>query len=180
MSDIFVISDTHFGHANILTFKDLEGGLIRPSFSNIDEMDEFIIDNWNKTVKPTDKIYHLGDFSFGGKANIAKYANRLNGKKRLVLGNHDYNAKEYIRHFEKVMSWRQLGMFDIPVYMCHFPLMPEAFNYRHRTLGINIHGHIHEKNLEHPSKCHFNACVERINYTPISIETIITETKKSR
>lgn len=179
MSNIFVISDTHFGHEKCLTFKDKKGELIRPEFSCVEEMDETIIDNWNKTVKPEDKVYHLGDFSFGGKHNIKKYSERLNGHKRLILGNHDYEAKDYVNHFEKVMSWRHLGKFDMPVYLCHFPLRSEAYDYRDDRRGINIHGHLHEKQLNGNPPTHVNVCVEQIRYTPITIEEIISRIKKS-
>ena len=64
-NNVWVISDTHFGHKNILSFKDKDtGDAIRGKvFSSIDEMDETLIDNWNRVVKPGDKIYHLGDFN---------------------------------------------------------------------------------------------------------------------
>lgn len=171
---IFVISDQHHCHSNILTFKDIKGDLIRPGFNSIEEMDELIIENYNKTVGDNDSVYHLGDFCLGGKDNISRIASRLRGKKRLVLGNHDYEAKLYYPHFQKVMSFRQFGdLFKLPVYLCHFPLMEVAYNYRHRIMGINIHGHIHTNETE--SVYHKNVCVEKINYTPIAIESIIDE-----
>ena len=78
--NIWVISDTHFGHANILSYSD------RP-FSNVTEMDEYMVTAWNETVKDGDIVYHLGDvyFSSVGAQNLPK----LKGRKRLVLGNHD-------------------------------------------------------------------------------------------
>ena len=71
--NIFVISDTHFSHVNILKFKNAAGELNRPGFDSPDHMNEVIIENWNKTIKSDDIIYHLGDFTFGGKQNIAKF-----------------------------------------------------------------------------------------------------------
>ena len=89
MRDIWLISDTHFGHENILGFRHggRDGPLIRGSrFSSVEEMDEAMIENWNKTVKPGDKIYHLGDVFFGPKDEFIKKWKRLNGQKRLILG----------------------------------------------------------------------------------------------
>ena len=43
MSDIWLISDTHFGHANCLKFTDESGQRIRPEFATCDEMDEAIV-----------------------------------------------------------------------------------------------------------------------------------------
>lgn len=172
-SNIFVISDTHFSHNNILTFKDEKENLIRPGFSSIEDMNELIIYNINKTLKPNDILYHLGDFCFGNWKNIAKLAPRLICRKRLILGNHDYEAKYYYPHFEKVMSWRQFGEYKIPLYLCHYPLDEAAFNYRHvvtRKPGINIHGHLHNNLTDKPY--HVNVCVEHTNYMPVALEDI--------
>ena len=88
MRDIWVISDTHFQHANILTFKESETGkLVRGHlFDNVDQMDECMMDNWNSVVKPGDLVYHLGDVFFGNKETFIKKWKLLNGSKRLVLG----------------------------------------------------------------------------------------------
>lgn len=171
MRNIFVISDTHFFHKNILGFLKEDGTPVRPGFSSVEEMNETIIDRWNKTVKPDDIVYHLGDFTFGNKKNIP-IANRLFGKKRIILGNHDYEAREYYPFFDKVMSWRQFGEYKIPLFLCHYPLDESAFNYRTRKQGLNIHGHLHEKASTRPD-IHVNVCVEKTNYTPINLEDIV-------
>ena len=45
MSNIWVISDTHFRHSNILNFIDHNTGkLVRPMFTDVDAMDEHIIE----------------------------------------------------------------------------------------------------------------------------------------
>ena len=174
MRNIFVISDTHFSHKNVLTFRDKNGDLIRPGFTDVQDMDERIIMNWNNTVKPNDIVYHLGDVAFALHTKpLDRILPRLMGRKRLILGNHDYDAKDYIPYFEKVMSWRQFGpdMFKYPVILTHFPLHEAAFAYRDGGNGINIHGHIHEK--DEPSANHRNVSVEKINYTPVAIEDIL-------
>lgn len=172
---IFVISDTHFNHHKVLTFRGLDGQLIRPGFKDSQEMDEIMIQNWNKVVKPNDSVYHLGDVAFAIKKNdvLNRIIPRLMGRKRLVLGNHDLEAKLYYPYFEKVMSWRQFGkdMFKRPVFLTHFPLHESSFNYREGGNGINIHGHIHEKPA--PTKNHRNVSVEQINYTPVAIEELL-------
>lgn len=172
MRNIFVISDTHFSHANILNFTDEKGDKIRPHFKDVQEMNEIIIHNWNKTVKQDDIIYHLGDFSFGGKDQIGKMARRLNGRKRLIMGNHDYNAKDYTIHFDKVMSWRQLGgkEFKRPLILCHYPLDNASFDHREDN-ALNVHGHLHNRLTDKPF--HVNVCCEHTNYMPINIEDII-------
>jgi len=78
--NIFFTSDTHFGHKNILKYCN------RP-FVNVEEMDEVMIERWNGRIGKNDSVYHLGDFSFS--SNPKTYFERLNGKKILIIGNHD-------------------------------------------------------------------------------------------
>lgn len=142
-------------------------------FSTVEEMDEALIDNWNSVVKPGDKVYHLGDVTFGNKENyIENIHKKLNGKKRLIVGNHD-DVKFLAPYFQKVMLWRMFR--DLGLLLTHVPV--------HRsTLGegrfdgkgmINVHGHIHQNpSPEGPYKC---VCVEQINYTPINIEELRQE-----
>ena len=94
MANKFVISDTHFGHTNSWEkFKLPDGSPLRPFTSN-EEMDETMIERWNAKVKPEDTVYHLGDVVINRKH--LHLCNRLNGKKRLIRGNHDiFKDKDY-------------------------------------------------------------------------------------
>ncbi len=80
--NIFVTSNTHFNHKNIIKYCH------RP-FKDVEEMNEAIISNWNNSVTNDDIIYHLGDFCFGAKEELKQIFNRLNGQKYLIMGNHD-------------------------------------------------------------------------------------------
>ena len=55
---IWFTSDTHFFHNNIIDY-------CKRPFVNAEEMNEYIIKQWNSVVKPQDEVYHLGDFAFG-------------------------------------------------------------------------------------------------------------------
>ena len=90
MPNTFVISDTHFNHELILTFKDYVGKPVR-HFDSVAQMNECMFDNWNSVVTPADTVYHLGDVLFGYDKEqwLADNFNKLNGKKHLILGNHD-------------------------------------------------------------------------------------------
>lgn len=162
MSDIFVISDTHFSHYNMVhKFKT------RP-FDTVEEMDEVLIENWNKTVKPGDKVYHLGDFAFGPKVNHPSLVKRLNGKKRLVVGNHD-DVKSLAPYFQKVMLWRMWPEFGL--LFTHVPVHPSTLGEgRFGREFINVHGHIHaNRSPDGPYRC---VCVEQTNYLPVNIEEL--------
>ena len=160
MANIFVISDTHFGHANILTFKNPDGSPLR-DFYYIEEMDEHIIQRWNEVVRPCDKVYHLGDVTMDRKdVSVMK---RLNGHKRLVRGNHDAaGTREYLKYIEEIYGCRVLDR----MILTHIPIHPDSLE---RFRG-NIHGHIHSRKAPGPK--YFNASVEAIDYTPISLEAV--------
>ena len=167
MGNIFVISDTHFNHANILNFKNKYDKPIRQGFTDLDDMNEQMIANWNAVVTPQDKVYHLGDVYFGDAKKADAILSRLNGKKRLILGNHD-KAKDSVlfKHFQKIMLWRIFKEFS--AVLTHVPLHESTIN---EGSQFNVHGHIHQN--ESPSDRHICACVEHINYTPVLLEDLV-------
>ena len=152
---IKVLSDTHFYHTKIREFH-------RPEYRNINEMNEAIIEKWNKEINPKDKVIHLGDFAFGNDLEaIENIIKRLNGNITLILGNHDtaYKVSElYTKYFKCLGS---LTMKEY--YFSHEPLHFQAINPDQlRSTGrqaiINIHGHLH--NGEFCSKEHINCCFD--------------------
>ena len=159
-----MISDTHFGHANVLKFTDNNGNLIRGSrFSSLEEMDEHIVDSWNSVVKDGDKVYHLGDVYFGQGHQVL---HRLRGQKRLILGNHD-NGKDQnlLSNFSKIQVWRMFP--ELNMLLTHVPVHPDSLEYK---VQWNVHGHLHQ-HLVNDNR-YFNASVEQLAYTPINIEDI--------
>lgn len=167
MSDIWVISDTHFNHTNILNFKDPQGNPVR-DFKDVDHMNQTMVDNWNRVVKPGDKVYHLGDVFFGSKDDFKKLWPRLNGKKRLIVGNHDdIKFLSSGGFFSKVYMWRVFSEFGL--ILTHTPQHQSALTGKRATL-LNVHGHIHKNpSPEGPYKC---VCVEQVDYTPVNIEDL--------
>ena len=107
MKEIWFTSDTHFNHENILKFESNKAEKRGDNFSSMNHMNEMLIQNWNALIKPEDKVYHLGDVIMGSKSDFGKILSRLNGKKRLVLGNHD-DPKLLAPFFQKIMLWRNL------------------------------------------------------------------------
>lgn len=164
MIETYFISDTHFGHKNILEYEKKA----RP-FNTIEEMNEKIIENWNKTIRPQDIIYHLGDFAFG-KHNVT-IAKRLNGKKRLVMGNHDtYPSALYLEYFEKLYGcvfWERCVLSHMPIH----------YNGLGARWKLNIHGHLHSKNIKNIEGQidlnFYNVSCEQNNLTPIHRDVIL-------
>jgi calcineurin-like phosphoesterase family protein len=163
MSNIFLVSDTHFGHKNILSFSRPDGSPMR-SFSSVEEMDEHIISRWNSVVRPQDKVYHLGDVAM--HRQHIQTMGRCNGHHRLVRGNHDiFNIKYYLEYFDEIHAVRVLDN----MILSHIPLHPESLG---RFRG-NVHGHVHN-NVEplHFGPRYYNVSVEAIDYTPVSLEDV--------
>src|SRR6266704_3219915 len=107
MSNIFLVSDTHFGHARILTFKRNDGITPLRHFKTVEEMDDTMIQNWNSVVKPSDSIYHLGDVVMNRR--FLSVMGSLNGSKRLVLGNHDiFEHSDYTPYFKRLHGTHKL------------------------------------------------------------------------
>lgn len=159
MGKVFVISDTHFGHKNILNFRKKDGELLR-DFRDLNAMNDYIIEKWCSVVTEADKVYHLGDFTMSpvGFEIMAS----LPGKKRLVAGNHDhYPTERYLTVFERVCGVRQIN----GVWLTHVPMWEGSVN--EERVKLNVHGHLHAGQVRHPK--YFNASVERIDYTPIDI-----------
>lgn len=173
MTDIWLISDTHFGHKNILNFTRDDGSPLRP-FRYLEEMKQILFDNWASVVKPGDKVYHLGDVAFSqmGKKDLADMA-KLPGQKRLVLGNHDkYQSQDYLKVFHRLNGLHNLRN----VWVSHAPIHPDSLN-RKNMIG-NAHGHLHYRKLADPR--YFNCSVECIDYTPINLDEVIYKINKAK
>lgn len=159
MSTTFFIGDTHFGHKGIINFESTRP--YRP-FDTIEQHDEGLIMRWNSVVKKGDLVWHLGDFCFGSK-NIT-IAGRLNGRKKLVMGNHDtYPTAEYLKYFEKIYGAIGIGEDFI---LTHIPVNENQFE----RWKYNIHGHMHTHSL--PDNRYICVSAEQINLTPISLEEL--------
>jgi calcineurin-like phosphoesterase family protein len=180
MPAVFLTSDTHFGHAGVCRFTEADGVTkIRP-WTDPDEMDEEMIKRWNATVRPNDKVYHLGDVVINRKS-LATLA-RLNGDKVLIRGNHDiFRDDEYRLYFRELRAYHVMnGMI-----LSHIPLHEASLG----RFGVNIHGHLHTNRVkkargidaktgatlysdENDVRYHC-VCVEQTDFTPILFEDVI-------
>ena len=161
MKTTFFISDTHFGHANIIKHEPV----LRP-FKTIDEHDEELVKRWNAKVKPRDIVWHLGDVLFTDES--FDLLPRLNGIKKLVLGNHDdYPVRHYMEHFDFIYG---VTVFQKYV-LTHIPV---DIHQSKRFKG-NIHGHLHGESLN--TGFHQCVSVEQTALEPIAFEELFAENK---
>ena len=167
---VFAISDTHFGHVNILKFEQK----FRP-FSTIEEHNEELVKRWNSVVSPQDTVWHLGDAVFG-MFNL-NYIRRLNGHKRLVMGNHDrFDTQAYLNNgFERlygaVSVERKLNGQRVKCILTHIPVSEHQFHRYH----FNVHGHLHHNVLE--DQRYINVSCEQINLTPVELDSLLVHRK---
>lgn len=166
------ISDTHFHHANILTFTGKDGSRIRPSFTSVEEMDEYMVIMWNRFVKPNDKVYHLGDVLLGTSIKAFEILSRLNGRKVLIKGNHDIaKPQRYLEHFTDIRSEAHLKTpKGKKVIFTHRPILLNPI-FPDRPIEYNVHGHIHEKEID--DERYINVSVEALQYAPISFDDLL-------
>jgi len=160
MGNIFFISDTHFGHKNLLQFKRADGSHQR-LYSTVEEMDADMIHKWNAIVGPKDKVYHLGDLAL--QVRNLDFMHELNGTKILYKGNHDkMDLSQYAKHFKDIRGVDFKGEFKF--VLSHIPIHRASIKPGY----TNIHGHLHHNSLDDP--LYFNVSVERIGYQPIPLE----------
>ena len=160
--NIFVTSDLHFGHANILGYAN------RP-FADVHEMNKALTENWNAIVEPRDEVFILGDFAF---QNHAKYAEKLNGRKYLILGNHDKPRDAYQAEsdgvFEKVDNYCRLTVNGQTFILFHYAI--RQWDKKHHK-AIHLYGHSHgQLPAYHWS---FDVGVDVWDYKPISIQQVL-------
>ena len=177
-NNIFFTSDTHFGHANIIKYAH------RP-YTDVDEMNKALIDNWNSVVKPNDIVFHLGDFMFGNINRFWEYRSRLNGKIYLVHGNHDYKLMEegnIEEGFEIIASQLNIVVDGQKIYLNHFPLLTFDGIFKDKP-SWQLFGHVHS-NHDHPYTSpdmarlayllpfQYDVGTDNNNYTPVSFAQV--------
>ena len=185
MPAVFLVSDTHFGHAGVCHFTRNDGVTKLRPWTDPDEMDEEMVRRWNDRVRPNDKVYHLGDVVINRKA--LKIMHRLNGDKVLIRGNHDiFRDDEYRLYFRELRAYHVMnGMI-----LSHIPIHEASLG----RFGTNIHGHLHANRVmkkawvnkvstydprpyiieeEVVDPRYHCVCVEHTDYTPILFEDVI-------
>lgn len=188
---IWFISDPHFFHKNVIR-------MCKRPFENLHDMHESYIQEWNKRVKPNEKVYVLGDFAFAGWTLMKKVLDRLNGHKILITGNHDLAAHKMLAAgFQEVHEniWIEMGPDKQKVFLSHFPFHPMfSYNkyqdgsveqkysgpvdmrYLHKRIVDDgntwlLHGHVH--NAWRQNGRQINVGVDVRGHVPVSHEAIL-------
>lgn len=158
----YFTADTHFGHANILKYC----ARTRP-YKDLDHMHEVLIRNWNAVVKPADTVYHLGDFGFGPAVTLAR--KRLNGKIRLILGNHDKIRLEDAGMFESIDHLKLVDVDGQRIVLCHYAMRTWQFQAKG---AWQLYGHSHGNLPDDPSALSCDVGVDCWGMAPVSMRQL--------
>lgn len=147
-----------------LPFRNSNGNPVRP-WNSAEEADEALVERWNATIGPHDKVYVLGDVAI--PMSGIQQVGRLNGDKVLIAGNHDWPFEKKLgQYFRSVRAYWKLDNF----VLSHVPIHPDSL----RSFDGNVHGHLHSGKVLLPNGSidprYLCVCVEHTDYAPISWE----------
>lgn len=167
---IYYTGDLHLGHANVIQL------CARP-FQTVEEMDEALIANWNRRINAGDSVYILGDLALR-TGPLEAHLRRLNGKKHLIVGNHDrrwLRRPELRGHFESVQPLLFLADGSRSCVLCHYPMMA----WPHQRESYMVFGHIHNDTsaefwlLIRQSPLMLNAGVDINHFMPVTLDELL-------
>ena len=166
MPSVFLVSDTHFGHAGVCRFTREDGFTKLRPWTDPEEMDEAMVKLWNETVGKRDKVYMLGDIVINRKA--LSTLGRLNGDKVLIRGNHDiFKLEDYTKYFRDIRATHIMK----GLIFTHIPIHHDSL----ARFGCNVHGHLHEKRVmldDEIDNRYICVSVEHTDFKPISLEDL--------
>lgn len=186
MPSVFLVSDTHFGHAGVCRFTRNDGVTKLRPWDDPAEMDEAMVKAWNDRVGPKDKVYHCGDVVINRRA--LPILDRLNGDKVLIRGNHDiFRDDEYRKYFRELRAYHVMN----GLILSHIPIHPESLG----RFGCSIHGHLHANRVMKPigvdpttgkilygdeiDPRYYNVSVEQLpDFAPMLFEDVLKKIKE--
>lgn len=141
----YYIADSHFFHGNLNTKMDHRG------FGSVEEMNAYMLKQWNAKVRKNDDVVILGDLSWGKAEETNALLEQLNGRLYLIQGNHDrflknkdYNASRFVW----IKPYEELQDNKRKVILCHYPIMCYNGQYRVDEQGnpknYMLYGHVHD------------------------------------
>ncbi len=179
----YFYSDPHFGHGPVI-------GYCNRPFDDVDHMNREMIARYNSRVGSSDVVLWLGDCFLCPKAAALEVMSQLNGRKLLVLGNHDGSASRMTSFgFMAVAQQMKLEIAGRRATACHYPYsgtgdgrgekLGERFEELRpaRVKGeVLLHGHTHERKRRRENMIHCG--VDAWDYAPASHKEISDEIDK--
>lgn len=184
MSNIWVTSDTHFHHKNIvrgvtawdLSKRENESHLSTRDFDTLEEHDILLVNNINSVVEANDVLWHLGDWSFGGAEQIQIFRERLNCNNiNLVFGNHDQhieNPKRGYQHlFNSLQYYKELSIGKQMFVLSHYAF--RVWN-KYSKGSMHLYGHSHGSLLDANNRS-MDVGIDTNNLMPYNIDEIFNK-----
>lgn len=176
MSEIWFTSDLHLSHKAEFLWSPR-------GFKDQHEMNEVLVENWNKLIKPGDHVYNLGDMALSDPEDALKYLRQLNGTHWWIYGNHDTKKKinlfidEVPNLFEIGYAW-VLKHGKHSLYLSHYPTLTS--NYDDKKFSqhvINLHGHTHQHTnwMHSDNPFMYHVGVDSHNNAPVHIDEVLTD-----
>lgn len=152
MSNVFFTSDTHYAHANICGPNVSQWDKGYRDFESLTEMNDEIVDSINTNVQENDTLYHLGDWSFGGKHKIEEFRKRIRCRNIiLIFGNHDHHIRKEFRHlFTRSYDFLETYINGQFIIMSHYAL--RVWQKSHHG-SWHLFGHSHGSLPDIGGKC---------------------------
>ena len=162
----FFTADLHFGHNNVINFTYPDGTKCRP-YDSVEDMEDAMVQAHNEIVKPTDKVYMLGDIAFNARG--LEKVKQMNGIKILVKGNHDQlKLNKYVDVFKDVRGCHVMN----GLVFTHIPIHVDQLG----RFGCNVHGHLHGSKVMQGDKIDprfLCVSVEHTDLKPLEFEDMV-------
>ncbi|MBB5183510.1 metallophosphoesterase family protein [Catenisphaera adipataccumulans] len=140
----YYIADCHFFHSALNEKMDCRG------FGSTEEMNDFMIRQWNSRVRKNDEVVIIGDFSWGNAQQTQSVLDQIKGQLILIRGNHDRfleDKKFDASRFKVIADYKEMHDNKRKVVLCHYPIACYNGQYRRDDQGnpktYMLHGHIH-------------------------------------
>ncbi len=124
-------------------------------FEDVDQMHQYMIEQWNKKVGPQDEVVILGDISMERGKKTSDLLEQLHGRLYLILGNHDkfVEGRRFdASRFEWIQPYAELNDNGRKVILSHYPIMFYNGQYRLDKEGkpatYMLYGHVHNSRDE--------------------------------
>ena len=142
-------ADYHLGHKLLAKVRASTGFLListEDEERRVELMNEWIVEQHNRCVKPGDDFYFLGDLALANPRDVIKYVERMNGNWHVIRGNHNscmeaiHKLRPFVWVKDRYMVRTQIGDEKIQIVLDHYPIE----SWKNRQHGaVHLHGHTH-------------------------------------
>lgn len=175
---VWFTSDLHLGHNKPFLYEPR-------GFKNIQEHDNAIIENWNKIIRPNDKVYVLGDLMLNDNEAGIEKIKQLKGQIYVVRGNHDsevrVNLYNNCNNIIKVAEGQFLRYGKYHFYLSHYPTLCSNFDnekpLKARMISLCGHSHSQDAFADWDKGLIYHVELDAHNNFPVSIDSIIKDIK---